>query len=215
MQDALHHDSIPDIFRYETLRFMKNMLESLVAARQLWHRVPQWRYGLGTLMKCVGEALIYRSSLPKSQHPVIILCCCSGLWMQRGYVPDLLLGGSAFFNLYFSLNNLHAHRMISVHLSYLACSAQPAMTEYKTQDGRWERARSWDIWFTDSDHKIIQIYWSEKLIKDSNITMELKSDMCCAVWSSSLWEITFSREMCWSIWSVTCKKTGWNIAYRF
>ncbi len=120
----------------------------------------------------------------------------------------MLLGGSTFFNPFFSPNNLHTHCMISVQSSYWACSAQPAMAVYKTQAGRWQRAHSWDIWFTDSNHNIIHIYWSEKLINCSNITMELETNMICAACFSSLWEITFSCEMWWSKQSVNCKKTG-------
>jgi hypothetical protein len=54
----------------------ENLLESLAAAIQLWLRVRQRKYDLGTLMKCVGKALIHH--LPESQHPVMILCCCGG-----------------------------------------------------------------------------------------------------------------------------------------
>ncbi len=66
-------------------------------------------------------------------------------------------GGLAFSNLFFSLNNLYAHSTISMQLSCWACLAQPAMTINKNQNRRWKRVHSWDIWITDSNHKMIQM----------------------------------------------------------
>jgi len=65
----------------------ENMLERVVAARELWCGwVPQWRYDLGTLMKCVCKALIYHP--PKSQHSIMIWHCCSRPWMLWGSAPQ-------------------------------------------------------------------------------------------------------------------------------
>ena len=62
------------------------MLERVVAARELWCWVPQWRYDLGTLIKCVCKAWIYHP--PKSQHSSMIWHCCSRLWMLWGSAPQ-------------------------------------------------------------------------------------------------------------------------------
>ena len=63
----------------------ENMLERVVAARELWCWVPHWRYDLGALMKCVCKVLIYHP--PKSQHSIMIWCCCSRPWMLWGSAP--------------------------------------------------------------------------------------------------------------------------------
>ena len=62
----------------------KNMNHSLVA-RQLWCWVPQWRYDLGTLMKCVCKVIIYHR--PETQHFIMVWRCCSRSWMLRGSAP--------------------------------------------------------------------------------------------------------------------------------
>ena len=64
----------------------RKLWTSVVAARQLWCWVPQWRYDLGTLIKCVCKALIYHP--PKSQHSIMIWHCCSRLWMLWGSAPQ-------------------------------------------------------------------------------------------------------------------------------
>ena len=62
------------------------MLKWVVAARQLWCRVPQWRYDLGTLMKHDCKVLIYHP--PKTQHSIMIPRCCSWPWMLWGSTPQ-------------------------------------------------------------------------------------------------------------------------------
>ena len=52
------------------------------APRELWCWVPQWRYDLETLMKCVHKVLIYHP--PKTQHSTMIWRCCSRSWMLWG-----------------------------------------------------------------------------------------------------------------------------------
>ena len=61
------------------------MLECVVATRQLWRWVPQWRYDLGSLMKCVCKVLIYHP--PKNWHSIMIGRCCSRPWMLWGSAP--------------------------------------------------------------------------------------------------------------------------------
>lgn len=62
------------------------MLERVVAACQLWCRASQWRCDLGTLMKYVCKVLIYHP--PKNWHSIMILCCCSRLWMLGSSTPS-------------------------------------------------------------------------------------------------------------------------------
>ncbi len=57
----------------------KNMMNHSLVAQQLWCWVPQRRYDLGTLMKCVCKALIYHP--PETQHFIMIRRYCSRLWM--------------------------------------------------------------------------------------------------------------------------------------
>lgn len=64
----------------------ENMLERVVAACQLWCRASQWRCDLGTLMKYVCKVLIYHP--PKNWHSIMILCCCSRLWMLGSSTPS-------------------------------------------------------------------------------------------------------------------------------
>ena len=54
----------------------------LYAPRELWCWVPQQRYDLETLMKCVCKVLIYYP--PKTQHPIMIWRCCSRSWILWG-----------------------------------------------------------------------------------------------------------------------------------
>ena len=58
------------------------MLYVLYAPRELWCWVPQQRYDLETLMKCVCKVLIYYP--PKTQHPIMIWRCCSRSWILWG-----------------------------------------------------------------------------------------------------------------------------------
>ncbi len=65
----------------------EKMLESVVAARQLWCWVQHWRYELGSLMKCVCKVSIYH--LPKNQHIIMLLHNCSLPWILSDW-GDLL-----------------------------------------------------------------------------------------------------------------------------
>jgi len=64
----------------------ENMLECVVAARQLWCWLQHWRYDLGTLMKCVCKVSIYHP--PKNQHTIMILHNCSLPWILRRSPPQ-------------------------------------------------------------------------------------------------------------------------------
>ena len=65
-----------------------NMLECVVAARQLWCWLQHWRYSneMGALMKCVCKVSIYHP--PKNQHTIMILHYCSLPWILRISPPQ-------------------------------------------------------------------------------------------------------------------------------
>ncbi len=62
------------------------MLNQSLVARQLWYWVPQWRYDLETLMKCVCKVLIYHSH--ETQHFIMIWHGCSRPWKLWGSAPN-------------------------------------------------------------------------------------------------------------------------------
>ncbi len=64
------------------LHNQKNMLNRSLVAHQLWCWVPQWRYELETLRKCVCKVVIYHP--PETQQFIMIWRCCSRPWMLWG-----------------------------------------------------------------------------------------------------------------------------------
>ena len=123
----------------------------------------------------------------------------------------LLVGASAFFSLLVSLKCFYIQCVLPERLSWFACSAQPVMTVSKNRHGGEQGLSMRDNLFIESNHTIIQISCSEKLIKSSGMTPEQRSHMPLAVWSSSLSEGHVRREKRWGEWNVSCKKTRWNV----
>ncbi len=67
----------------QTEKPVESLNHSLVF-RQLWYWVPQWRYDLGTLMKCVCKVLIYHHDAPETQNFIMNWHGCSRPWMLWG-----------------------------------------------------------------------------------------------------------------------------------
>ncbi len=61
------------------------MLNHSLVARQLWCWVPQWKYDLGTLMKCVCKVLINHPL--KTQHFIMIGIAAAGHECCWGLIP--------------------------------------------------------------------------------------------------------------------------------
>jgi hypothetical protein len=68
-----------------------------------------------------------------------------------------------------------------------------SINQHRVEQGEAEESPG-DILFIESNHKIIQISCSEKLINSSAMTLERRDHLPCAVWSSSLSEVSFMRE---------------------
>jgi hypothetical protein len=65
----------------------ENMLECVVAARQLWCWVQHWSYDFKTLMKCVCKVSIYHPLAQKNQHFIMLLHYCCLPWILRRSTP--------------------------------------------------------------------------------------------------------------------------------
>ena len=123
----------------------------------------------------------------------------------------LLVGASAFFSLSVSLKCFYAQRVLPEWLSWCTCSAHPVMTVSKNQHGGEQGLGTGDNLFIVSNHTIIQISCSEKLINSSGMMPEQRNHFHLAVWSSSLSEGYVRREKRWGEWKVCCKKSRWNV----
>ena len=141
----------------------ETMLECVVATRQLWRWVPPWRYGLGLLMKHVCNILIYHPA--KSQYSIMIWRCCSRPWMPRGSAPqeseNINTQGGISLNV-FTRNASNKSNEDGMHSLYSQPWQYPQRWDFKAS--MWHRSSSWNVLFITSNHKKIQVSFSEKLI---------------------------------------------------
>ena len=143
------------------------MLESVVATRQLWRWVPPWRYGLESLMKCVRNVLI--CNLPKTQFSIMIWLCCSRPWILWGFalrsVKKLALSDEHLW-----MSSRETRLIRAMKMACILCTANHDSI-HKDGTSMWHRSSSWNFLFITSNHKKIQVSFSEKLTKSSYITL--------------------------------------------